>query len=116
MKSIREEANQIFHMSQQVIPAAQLVPRYHTIGRRNNYAVLQESIQYHQSSSFKELLILMVMLEDPRAMRRSWTGRVKGTESTQTKSRSLDTSERESDGRIGVMTHRGLGSETLGKN
>ncbi|GJX40512.1 hypothetical protein Tco_0255502, partial [Tanacetum coccineum] len=41
MKSIREEANQIFHMSQQVIPAAQLVPRYHTIGRRNNYAVHQ---------------------------------------------------------------------------
>ncbi|GJX43594.1 hypothetical protein Tco_0260270 [Tanacetum coccineum] len=28
-------------MAQQVIPAAQLVPRYHTIGRCNNYAMLQ---------------------------------------------------------------------------
>ncbi|GKA90603.1 hypothetical protein Tco_0812473 [Tanacetum coccineum] len=28
-------------MAQQVIPAAQLVPRFHTIGRCNNYAVLQ---------------------------------------------------------------------------
>ncbi|GJT25710.1 retrovirus-related pol polyprotein from transposon TNT 1-94 [Tanacetum coccineum] len=31
----------VFHMAQQVIPAAQLVPRFHTIGRCNNYAVLQ---------------------------------------------------------------------------
>nr|GEV38360.1 hypothetical protein [Tanacetum cinerariifolium] len=31
----------VFHMAQQVIPAAQLVPRYHTIRRHNNYAVLQ---------------------------------------------------------------------------
>nr|GEW84027.1 hypothetical protein [Tanacetum cinerariifolium] len=31
----------IFHMAQQVIPAAQLVPRFHMIGRCNNYAVLQ---------------------------------------------------------------------------
>ncbi|GJX71239.1 retrovirus-related pol polyprotein from transposon TNT 1-94 [Tanacetum coccineum] len=31
----------IFHMAQQVITAAQLVLRYHTIGRRNNYMVLQ---------------------------------------------------------------------------
>ncbi|GJX36040.1 retrovirus-related pol polyprotein from transposon TNT 1-94 [Tanacetum coccineum] len=30
----------IFHMAQQVILAAQLVPRYHTIRRCNNYAVL----------------------------------------------------------------------------
>ncbi|GJZ68183.1 hypothetical protein Tco_0631423, partial [Tanacetum coccineum] len=30
-----------FHMAQQVIPAAQIVPRYHTIGRCNNYAMLQ---------------------------------------------------------------------------
>nr|GEV34865.1 hypothetical protein [Tanacetum cinerariifolium] len=28
-------------MAQQVIPAAQLVPRFHTIGRCNNYAMLQ---------------------------------------------------------------------------
>nr|GEU48972.1 hypothetical protein [Tanacetum cinerariifolium] len=28
-------------MAQQVVPAAQLVPRYHTIGRCNNYVVLQ---------------------------------------------------------------------------
>ncbi|GJU96148.1 hypothetical protein Tco_1320904 [Tanacetum coccineum] len=35
----------IFHVAQQVIPAAQLVPKYHTIGRYNNYAVLQ-SIHY----------------------------------------------------------------------
>ncbi|GKE54290.1 hypothetical protein Tco_1489446 [Tanacetum coccineum] len=28
-------------MAQQVIPAAQLVPRYHTIGRCNNYVMLQ---------------------------------------------------------------------------
>ncbi|GJZ84151.1 hypothetical protein Tco_0649490 [Tanacetum coccineum] len=41
MKSIREKANQILHMAQQVITAAQLVSRYHTIGRCNNYAVLQ---------------------------------------------------------------------------
>ncbi|GJV65508.1 hypothetical protein Tco_1476336 [Tanacetum coccineum] len=31
----------LFHMAQQVIPAAQLIPRYHTIRRCNNYAVLQ---------------------------------------------------------------------------
>ncbi|GJR88845.1 retrovirus-related pol polyprotein from transposon TNT 1-94 [Tanacetum coccineum] len=31
----------VFHMAQQVIPAAQLVPRFHTIRRCNNYAVLQ---------------------------------------------------------------------------
>nr|GEV22171.1 retrovirus-related Pol polyprotein from transposon TNT 1-94 [Tanacetum cinerariifolium] len=31
----------VFHMAQQVIPAAQLVPRFHTIGGCNNYAVLQ---------------------------------------------------------------------------
>ncbi|GJY55400.1 integrase, catalytic region, zinc finger, CCHC-type containing protein, partial [Tanacetum coccineum] len=31
----------VFHMAQQVIPAAQLVLRYHTIGRCNIYAVLQ---------------------------------------------------------------------------
>ncbi|GJX31900.1 hypothetical protein Tco_0241755 [Tanacetum coccineum] len=31
----------VFHMAQQVIPTAQLVPRYHTIGRCNNYALLQ---------------------------------------------------------------------------
>ncbi|GJX76562.1 hypothetical protein Tco_0323373, partial [Tanacetum coccineum] len=30
-----------FHMAQQVVSAAQLVPRYHTIGRCNNYVVLQ---------------------------------------------------------------------------
>ncbi|GKA55918.1 ribonuclease H-like domain-containing protein [Tanacetum coccineum] len=29
------------HMAQQVVPAAQLVSKYHTIGRCNNYAVLQ---------------------------------------------------------------------------
>nr|GEX77207.1 hypothetical protein [Tanacetum cinerariifolium] len=33
----------VFHMAQHVIPLAQLVPRYHTIGRCNNYAVLQET-------------------------------------------------------------------------
>ncbi|GJU81201.1 zf-CCHC domain-containing protein [Tanacetum coccineum] len=31
----------VFHMAQQVILAAQLVPRYHTIGRCNNYVMLQ---------------------------------------------------------------------------
>ncbi|GJV30555.1 putative reverse transcriptase domain-containing protein [Tanacetum coccineum] len=31
----------LFHMAQHVIPAAQLVPQYKSIGRRNNYAVLQ---------------------------------------------------------------------------
>ncbi|GJW31681.1 putative reverse transcriptase domain-containing protein [Tanacetum coccineum] len=31
----------VFHIAQQVVPAAQLVPRYHTIRRCNNYAVLQ---------------------------------------------------------------------------
>ncbi|GJW43394.1 hypothetical protein Tco_0072193 [Tanacetum coccineum] len=31
----------VFHMAQQVIPAAQLVPRFHTIGICNNYTVLQ---------------------------------------------------------------------------
>ncbi|GJZ76203.1 retrovirus-related pol polyprotein from transposon TNT 1-94 [Tanacetum coccineum] len=31
----------VFHMNQLVILAAQLVPKYHTIGRCNNYAVLQ---------------------------------------------------------------------------
>ncbi|GKA58198.1 retrovirus-related pol polyprotein from transposon TNT 1-94 [Tanacetum coccineum] len=31
----------VFHMAQHVIPAAQLVPQYKSIGRCNNYAVLQ---------------------------------------------------------------------------
>ncbi|GJX42242.1 hypothetical protein Tco_0257232 [Tanacetum coccineum] len=31
-------------MAQQVIPAAQLVPRYHTIGRCNNYVMLQTNV------------------------------------------------------------------------
>ncbi|GKC83582.1 hypothetical protein Tco_1139299 [Tanacetum coccineum] len=31
----------VFHMAQHVILAAQLVPKYHSIGRCNNYAVLQ---------------------------------------------------------------------------
>ncbi|GJS25300.1 hypothetical protein Tco_0453932 [Tanacetum coccineum] len=31
----------VFHMAQQVILAAQLIPRYHTIGRCNNYVMLQ---------------------------------------------------------------------------
>nr|GEW40467.1 retrovirus-related Pol polyprotein from transposon TNT 1-94 [Tanacetum cinerariifolium] len=31
----------VFHMTQQVILTTQLVPRFHTIGRCNNYAVLQ---------------------------------------------------------------------------
>ncbi|GJV61695.1 hypothetical protein Tco_1467795, partial [Tanacetum coccineum] len=30
-----------FHMAKQVIPTSQLVPRFHTIGRCNNYAMLQ---------------------------------------------------------------------------
>ncbi|GJY70481.1 hypothetical protein Tco_0474184 [Tanacetum coccineum] len=33
--------DEVFHMAQHVIPAAQLVPQYKSIGRRNNYAVLQ---------------------------------------------------------------------------
>nr|GEY90266.1 hypothetical protein [Tanacetum cinerariifolium] len=35
------EIIEVFHMAQQVIPAAQLVPRFHTIRRCNNYTVLQ---------------------------------------------------------------------------
>ncbi|GJW57101.1 hypothetical protein Tco_0103832 [Tanacetum coccineum] len=31
----------VFHMAQQIVPASQLVPKYHTIGRCNNYVVLQ---------------------------------------------------------------------------
>ncbi|GKC35643.1 hypothetical protein Tco_1048027 [Tanacetum coccineum] len=31
----------VFHMAQQIIPAAQLVPKFQGIGRCNNYAVLQ---------------------------------------------------------------------------
>ncbi|GJR96564.1 hypothetical protein Tco_0268738 [Tanacetum coccineum] len=33
----------VFHMAQQIIPAAQLVPNYQSIGRCNNYTVLQIS-------------------------------------------------------------------------
>nr|GEW43626.1 hypothetical protein [Tanacetum cinerariifolium] len=36
-----KDGGEVFHMAQQVIPAAQLVPRYHNIGRCNNYDVLQ---------------------------------------------------------------------------
>ncbi|GJZ88085.1 hypothetical protein Tco_0659867 [Tanacetum coccineum] len=32
----------VFHMAQQIIPAAQLVPNYQSIGRCNNYTVLQK--------------------------------------------------------------------------
>ncbi|GJS68896.1 retrovirus-related pol polyprotein from transposon TNT 1-94 [Tanacetum coccineum] len=38
---IEHHFTKVFHMAQQVIPAAQLVPRFHTIGRCNNYTVLQ---------------------------------------------------------------------------
>ncbi|GKC27700.1 retrovirus-related pol polyprotein from transposon TNT 1-94 [Tanacetum coccineum] len=38
----------VFHMAQQVIPATQLVPRFHTIGRCNNYAVLQSIPRSHE--------------------------------------------------------------------
>nr|GEW94906.1 copia protein [Tanacetum cinerariifolium] len=38
---IEHHFTKVFHMAQQVIPAAQLVLKYHTIGRCNNYAVLQ---------------------------------------------------------------------------
>ncbi|GKA12359.1 hypothetical protein Tco_0691905 [Tanacetum coccineum] len=41
MKGIPYAFRALFYMAQQVIPAAQLVPRYHTIGRCNNYVVLQ---------------------------------------------------------------------------
>ncbi|GJR19316.1 hypothetical protein Tco_0967843 [Tanacetum coccineum] len=33
--------NKVFHMAQQIIPAAQRVPKYQSIGRCNNYVVLQ---------------------------------------------------------------------------
>ncbi|GKA83823.1 hypothetical protein Tco_0805418 [Tanacetum coccineum] len=39
--SIKEHVEKVFHMAQQVVPVTQLVPKYHTIGRCNNYAVLQ---------------------------------------------------------------------------
>ncbi|GJW96410.1 retrovirus-related pol polyprotein from transposon TNT 1-94 [Tanacetum coccineum] len=40
---IEHHFTKVFYMAQQVIPAAQLVPKYHTIGRCNNYVVLQIS-------------------------------------------------------------------------
>ncbi|GJS31928.1 hypothetical protein Tco_0492548 [Tanacetum coccineum] len=40
MKFIREKANQIFHVAQQIITAAQLVPKFQGIRRCNNYVVL----------------------------------------------------------------------------
>ncbi|GJY07399.1 hypothetical protein Tco_0374453 [Tanacetum coccineum] len=40
-KCLRLSSRMLFHMAQQVIPAAQLVPRYHTIRRCNNYVMLQ---------------------------------------------------------------------------
>ncbi|GJS24121.1 hypothetical protein Tco_0452753 [Tanacetum coccineum] len=63
-------------MAQQVIPAAQLVPRFHTIGRCNNYAVLQSIpcspeckivgpiLLDHPLSYALELLLLMSLLLD----------------------------------------------------
>ncbi|GKA53784.1 hypothetical protein Tco_0747099 [Tanacetum coccineum] len=41
MKSIREKANQIFPMAQQIVPADQLVSKFQSIRRCNNYAMLQ---------------------------------------------------------------------------
>ncbi|GJW04438.1 hypothetical protein Tco_1563294 [Tanacetum coccineum] len=38
---VRKIDMRLFHMAQHVIPAAQLVPQYKSIGRCNNYAVLQ---------------------------------------------------------------------------
>ncbi|GKB18418.1 hypothetical protein Tco_0852341, partial [Tanacetum coccineum] len=43
-----------FHMAQQVIPAAQLVPRFHTIRRCNNYAVLQSIPCSPECNNFRE--------------------------------------------------------------
>ncbi|GKB98788.1 hypothetical protein Tco_0984925, partial [Tanacetum coccineum] len=40
-KCLRLSSRMLFHMAQQVIPAAQLVLRYHTIRRCNNYVMLQ---------------------------------------------------------------------------
>ncbi|GJY42396.1 hypothetical protein Tco_0429666 [Tanacetum coccineum] len=47
-------------MAQQVIPAAQLVPRFHTIGRCNNYAVLQSIL-----CSLECKIIGQILLDHP---------------------------------------------------
>ncbi|GKC07645.1 hypothetical protein Tco_0999255 [Tanacetum coccineum] len=47
-------------MAQQVIPAAQLVPRYHTIGRCNNYVVLQSIL-----CSLKCKIVGQILLDHP---------------------------------------------------
>ncbi|GJZ69097.1 retrovirus-related pol polyprotein from transposon TNT 1-94 [Tanacetum coccineum] len=48
---------QVFPIAQQVIPAAQLVPRYHTIGRCNNYAVLQSIPCSHECKIIEKILL-----------------------------------------------------------
>nr|GEW80979.1 hypothetical protein [Tanacetum cinerariifolium] len=47
-------------MAQQVIPAAQLVPRFHTIGRCNNYALLQSI-----SCSLECKIVGKILLDHP---------------------------------------------------
>nr|GEV89814.1 hypothetical protein [Tanacetum cinerariifolium] len=44
-------------MAQQVVPAAQLVLRYHTIGRCNNYAVLQSIPRSHECKIVRKILL-----------------------------------------------------------
>ncbi|GJY86138.1 retrovirus-related pol polyprotein from transposon TNT 1-94 [Tanacetum coccineum] len=51
---------QVFHMAQQVIPAAQLVPRYHTIRRCNNYVMLQSI-----PCSLECKIIRQILLDNP---------------------------------------------------
>ncbi|GJU08515.1 hypothetical protein Tco_1124945 [Tanacetum coccineum] len=50
----------IFHKAQQAIPAAQLVPKYHTIGRCNNYTVL-----YSIPCSLECKIIGQILLDHP---------------------------------------------------
>ncbi|GJX54671.1 hypothetical protein Tco_0283040 [Tanacetum coccineum] len=57
MKSIREKENQIFYMGQQIVPATQLVPKFQSIRRCNNYDVLQ-SIPCSPEFKIVELILL----------------------------------------------------------
>ncbi|GJZ03448.1 retrovirus-related pol polyprotein from transposon TNT 1-94 [Tanacetum coccineum] len=52
-----DASHQVSHMAQQVIPAAQLVPRFHTIGRCNNYTVLQSIPSSHECKIVGQILL-----------------------------------------------------------
>ncbi|GKC33581.1 hypothetical protein Tco_1045965, partial [Tanacetum coccineum] len=58
----------VFHMAQQIIPAAQLVPKFQGIGRYNNYVVLQNAFftdEIRATDDYKEYEMVFFGVDIP---------------------------------------------------